>query len=321
MVAGHLVFFEEHLVFGFVLEEQVGSGLGLVFGLAGFVKVDERVQGTFLAVEAFLVGEHGAQGERCTHGHEHFGVFRHNGLLVRNSKAFLEGADKRRVKGEWATFENHGRLDFHTLGKATDGLLRDGMETGKGDVFLGDTVVEHRLDVGFREHAATARNFVDLLATLGKAFEGFGLDAQKFCHLVNKCTGTAGAHTVHAHVGGNELAGSLVFFEEDDFGVLTTEFNSDSRFGVGCTYSKCVCDDFLYKEGVGSFGKGLTATATESDSEVLIGEKSMRLAQHFENLLCLHSVVALVSVVQKLVGLWIDNRNLHGGGTDVHTDP
>ena len=47
----------------------------------------------------------------------------------------------------------------------------------------------------------------------------------------------------------------------------------------------------------------------------------MRLAQHFENLLCLHSVVALVSVVQKLVGLWIDNRNFHGGGTNVHTDP
>ena len=195
------------------------------------------------------------------------------------------------------------------------------MEAGKGDVFLGDTVVQHRLDVGLGEHAATARNFVDLLATLGKAFEGFGLDAQKFGNLVDKCTRTAGAHAVHTHVRGNELAGSLVFFEEDDLSVLTAEFNGYPRFWVGGAHRECVCDDFLYKEGVGSFGEGLTATSAEGDSKILIGEKSVGLTQHLENLLCLHGIVALVSIVQKLVGLWIDNRDLHGGGTNVHADP
>ena len=315
------MFFEEHLVFGFVLEEQVGCSLGLVFGLAGFVKVDEGVQGAFLAVEAFLVGEHGAQGEGCTHGHEHFGMFRHNSLFVVNAQTFLEGADKRRVERERATFKDHGRFDFHTLGKATDGLFRDGMEAGKGDVFLGDAVVQHRLDVGLGEHAATARNFVDLLTTLGKAFEGFGLDAQKFGHLVDKCTRTAGAHAVHTHVRGNELAGGLVFFEEHHLCILSAEFDGDPGFRISRTHLKGVCLDFLHKEGVGGFGEGLTATAAEGDPEILIGEKSMGLAQHFENLLCLHGVVALVGIMQKLVGLWIDNRDLHGGGTNVHADP
>ena len=102
---------------------------------------------------------------------------------------------------------------------------------------------------------------------------------------------------------------------------MSAEFNGDPGFRVSCTHCKGVCHDFLYKEGVGGFGKRLTAATAESDPEILVGEKSMRLAQHFENLLCLHGVVALVSIVQKLVGLWIDNRDLHGGGTNVHADP
>ena len=107
----------------------------------------------------------------------------------------------------------------------------------------------------------------------------------------------------------------------DGFCILTAEFNSDSGFGIGCAHRKGVCHDFLDKEGVGGFGEGLTATSAEGDSKILIGEKSVGLAQHFENLLCLHGVVALVSIMQKLVGLWIDNRDLHGGGTNVHADP
>ena len=47
----------------------------------------------------------------------------------------------------------------------------------------------------------------------------------------------------------------------------------------------------------------------------------MGLSQHLENFLCLHGIVALVSIMQKLVGLWIDDRNLNGGGTYVHADP
>ena len=195
------------------------------------------------------------------------------------------------------------------------------MEAGKGDVFLGDAVVEHRLDVGLREHAAAARNLVDLLAALGETFERFGLDAQELGHLVDEGARTARADAVHAHVGGDELARGAVFFKEHDLCVLAAEFDRHLRFGIGGAYREGVGDHFLHKEGVGGLGEGLTAAAAESDPEILAGEKSMRLAQHVENLLCLHGVVALVSIVQKLVGLWIDDRDLHGGGTDVHADP
>ena len=129
MVVRHLVFFEEQLVFRFALEEEVGGSLGLVFGLADFVKVNERVERTLFAVHAFLVCEHGAVSESGAHGNEHFGMFRNNRLFVGDAQAFLECLHESRVKCERATFKNDRRLDFHALGKATDGLLRDGVET------------------------------------------------------------------------------------------------------------------------------------------------------------------------------------------------
>ena len=297
MVVRHLVFFEEQLVFGFVLEEKVGGCLGLVFGLARFAKVDECVERTFFAVHAFLVREHGAVSEGCTHGDEHFGMLRHDSLFVRDAQAFLERFHERRVERQRAAFKNHGRLDFHTLGEAADGLLCDGVETRKCDIFLGDAIVEHRLDVRLGEHTATSGDFIDLLATFGITFEYFCLDAEEFCHLVDKCTRTAGTDTVHAHVRGDEFPCGLVLFEEDDLGVLTAEFDGDSRFRVSCTNCKSVGDYFLHKKSVGGFGKRLTAATAKSDSKILAREKGMGLAQDIIDLLGLHSVVALIRIV------------------------
>lgn len=321
VVAGHLVVFEELLVLVFALEEEVGCCLGLVFGLTEFVEVNEGVEGAFHAVQAFLLGKHGAERKGCTHGNENLGMFRDYGLFVGDAEAFLEGADESGVKGERATFENDWRLDFHALGEATDGLLCNGVETGKGDIFLGDTVVEHRLDVCFGENAATAGNFVHLLAALGVPFEGFGLDAEELGHLVDKGSGTAGADTVHTHVTGDELARGTVLFEEHHLGVLTAQFNGHPGFRVRGTYGEGVRDDFLDKEGARGFGERLAAATAESNSKVLIWEKPVGFAQHFMDLLGLHGIVALICIMQKLGCFWVDNGNLHSSGANVDTYP
>ena len=98
MVVRHLVFFEEQLVFCFALEEEVGGSLGLVLGLADFVKVNERVERTLFAVHAFLVREHGTVSECGAHGNEHFGMFRDNRLFVGDAQAFLESFHESRVE-------------------------------------------------------------------------------------------------------------------------------------------------------------------------------------------------------------------------------
>ena len=283
--------------------------------------MNQGIQGAFHAVLAFLFGEHGAQRKGRTHGHQHLGMFRHNGLLVANAQAFLEGAYESRVKGQGATLENHRGLDFHALGKTADGLLGDGVETGKGDVFLGNAVVQHGLDVGLGKHTATARNLVDLLATLRVTLESLGLDTQKFGHLVDKGTRTAGTHAVHAHVRGDKLARGAVLFEEHHLGVLAAQFDSHSGIGVGGAHRKGVGYDFLNEKRAGGVCEGLTAATAKGDPEILSREQPVGLPQHLEDLLGLHGVVALVGVVQKFGSSGIDDCDFHRGRTHVHADP
>ena len=135
------------------------------------------------------------------------------------------------------------------------------------------------------------------MATLGVAFEYFCLDAEELRDLVDKCTRTAGAHTVHAHVGGDELTGGLVLFEEHNLGILTAEFDGDPGIGVGGTHGKCVCDYFLHKEGVSGLGERLTAATAERDPEVLAREKGMGFAQDLVDLFRLHGVMTLICIV------------------------
>ena len=72
---------------------------------------------------------------------------------------------------------------------------------------------------------------------------------------------------------------------------------------------------------MGSFGKGLAAASAEGDPEILVREQPVGFPQYLMDLFRLHGVVALVRIMQKLGGLWIDNSNLDGGGTNVHADP
>ena len=120
---------------------------------------------------------------------------------------------------------------------------------------------------------------------------------ENICHLVDKGARSAGADSVHAHVGGNELTGSLVLFEKYDFRVLAAEFDGHPGFGVGGTHGEGVGHDFLHKEGMGGFGKGLAAASAEGDPEILVREQPVGFPQYLMDLFRLHGVVALVRIM------------------------
>ena len=309
----------EELVFRFAFEERFGVVLAL--GEANFVEVLERFERAFSPVAAFFVREHAADGKRCPVGDEDFGMFRSDGLLVGNAEAFLESADEGRVERERSAFEDDGRLDFHALREAADCLLCDGVEARKGDVFLGDAAVEHRLDVCFGKDSAASRNFVNLRTAGGERFELFRLDAEKSRYLVDERSGSAGAYAVHAHVACDELSCSLVLFEEDDFCVLSAEFDGDTGFGMGRSHGESVGDDFLDKECVCRVGEWLRTGTAECHPEILVGEHPVGGRKDFIDFLCLHRVVTFVGKMEKLFGCRIDDGNFHGSRTDIDTNP
>ena len=102
---------------------------------------------------------------------------------------------------------------------------------------------------------------------------------------------------------------------------MAAQFYGDSGFRVSGTHGKCVCDYFLYKKSVGGFGKRLSAATAKCNSEILAGEKGMRLAQDLIDFLGLHGVVALIRIVQKFRCLGIDYSNFHSGGANIDSNP
>ena len=139
------------------------------------------------------------------------------------------------------------------------------MKTRKGDVFFSDTLIEHGLNIGFRKNATATRNFIDFRATSSIRFKHFRFNAKEFGNLIDKCSRTTSANTIHAHITCYQFTCGSVFFKENNFGILTTKFDRDSCFRISCSDCKSISYDFLNKERTSRFSKGLTTASTKSD--------------------------------------------------------
>ena len=111
-----------------------------------------------------------------------------------------------------------------TAGKAGDGLVHDRLEDRSREVLTGRTLVDERLYVRLREHAAARRNRINRLVALRVVVEAGGIRLEQGSHLIDEGTRAAGADTVHALV---YAAGKV-----DDLCVLAAELNRD--IGLRC---------------------------------------------------------------------------------------
>ncbi len=114
----------------------------------------ERGDGLAQVKLRLLVGEQPLQGKCGAHGHDGLGVLGDDDVLPAQLQALGEHLYKARVEGERPALEHDGRLDLQALRQPADGLFCYGVETGKRDVLLRHALVQQRLDVGFRVHAA-----------------------------------------------------------------------------------------------------------------------------------------------------------------------
>jgi len=197
----------ELVVFGFAGEERVEAHD------LGALQIAEIVQALDDVVQALLLDAlHLGSRSRAAARHEQVGVVRHDDVLVVEVKCIVE------------TFSEFGQIlqrtaeegDVPSNGaparEAADGLRDDGLEDARGDVLLARALVEQRLDVGLREHAAAARDRVDRGVVGGQLVEPARIGVEQGGHLVDERAGAACAGSVHALLDG--LA------EVDDLGVL-----------------------------------------------------------------------------------------------------
>ena len=90
----------------------------------------------------------------------------------------------------------------------------------------------------------------------------------ELCHLVDKCTGTACARAVHAHVGNLDVS-LIVGAEEDHLGVLAAQLDGAARLRIEPADRERVGDHLLNVRGA-QRGRDIArtepVTATRSDS-------------------------------------------------------
>ena len=245
---------------------QLSEGVGATT-LEGGERLDARggVEG------AGVVGEERGQRQRRSEGDDRLGMLGHDGLLVGEAQALLEDAHEHGVERARAALEDDRGLELTALRQAADGLLGDGMEARKCQVFLGHTAVEQGLDVGLGVYAAATGNVVDAGAALGERVEVAGLRVEKRGDLVDKGAGATCARAVHTHVRDAGLACFGVLLEEDDLGVLTAQLNGAAHLGVEFADGDGVGHDLLHEGQVELLGKHLAARAADGGASGHLG--------------------------------------------------
>ena len=207
-----------------------------------------------------------------------------------------EHADQRGVVGERTALEDYRRLDVDTLGKTADRLAGDRVKRRKRQVGGRNALVEQRLDIGLCVHAAAARDLVDGRSPACELLElaRFGADPHELCHLVDKCTGTACARAVHAHVGNLDVS-LIVGAEEDHLGVLAAQLDGAARLRIEPADRERVGDHLLNVRGAQRGRDIARARAGHRNAQRLMGKALGELAEHGAHARCLTRPVAAIS--------------------------
>ena len=162
-------------------------------------------------------------GERRARGHEQVCVLGDDAVLLVEVERHVEAVAQLGEVLERAAQEGDVATNGVTAGEARDRLVGHGLEDRGGHVGGRGTFVHQRLDVGLGEHAAAARDGVDVGGLLGELVEAARVGVQQARHLVDERARAAGARAVHA------LLDAVV--EVDDLGILAAQL--DGHVGLG----------------------------------------------------------------------------------------
>ena len=157
------------------------------------------------------------------------GIFRVNGGFGGELQGSDKGLFQLRQEVQRSAQERNAAPDGLTTGKAGDGLIDHGLKNGSSQVGGGRALVDERLNVGFRKHAAAGGDGINFLIMLCLRVQSGGIGLEQGRHLVDEGAGAAGADAVHP------------FFqpapEIDDLGVLAAQLNGHvglGRDGLQC---------------------------------------------------------------------------------------
>ena len=199
--------------------------------------------------------------------------------------------------------------DGLTAGKAADGLIDNRLENGGGEIFLGRTLIDQGLDVGFGKDTAARRDGIQGTISARIAVESCGVGLQQARHLIDKGTRAACADAVHP------LFHTAVF-KIDDLGIFAAEFDRDIGFGRDSFEGGGYGDNLLDK---GDLKVGRQGQAAGSRDDRVDGDVAqLRKGILYKGTECALNVCVMSAVIGKhdFTG-GIQNGNFDSRGSDI----
>ena len=270
-----------------------------------------------LEIMALIVGVY--VGLQCrTVGHVQVGVGRHDEFVDLAFEGALEGGAQFRHEEQRATEEDDGAVNRAAGSQAGNGLRGHCGEDGGGQIGLGRTIVDERLQIGFGEHATTRGDWIQVLVALGHLVEAGGVGVEQCGHLVDERTGTTCARTVHALFGRGLQVG--------DFGVLAAELDDDVGLRVFLVDCLGFGDDFLNeghmqvvseRQTTGTGDGQANRFVAASEVHKLLVDVDQQAGHGGTHVGVVASVIGEEGVFQG-IGL-IKHHGLDGGGADIQS--
>ena len=214
------------------------------------------------------------------------------------------------IKGKIEHFISRKAMNIESLGEGKVALLFDnGLIHAHRNILFARALVEQRLDVGFREHAAAARDRIDALVLQGQFVQLLHAHVQQRGHLVDERARTASAASVHAFVHSTP--------EEDDLRVFPAELHDDIRFGFQHFHDLARREDLLHERQAGRLGEAEPRAAGDGRSKRPAFQEAFRFLRQFHGLLPHLGKVPLVFFIQDLAVL--HDHDLRRRGPDIQT--
>ena len=278
----------------------------------GTLHVAEAVQAVDDVVELLdRDGLAARTGDSAPARDEQVRVLGHDDVLVVQLQRLVEALAQLGKVLQRAAEEGDVATDGPAARQARDGLRDDRLEDGRGDVLLARALVEQRLHVGFREHAAAARDGIDGGVAGSQLVQATRVGVEQRGHLVDEGTRAAGARAVHALLDG--LA------EVDDLGILAAELDGDIGLRDVGFHGGLARDDLLDELDAEPFGEQQAAAAGDRDGHELVAVFLRSSAQHLGHRGAHVRMMALVDGPQHLV-LLVEDGKLHGRGAHIDAD-
>ena len=119
-------------------------------------------------------------------------------MFVIKLKRFIEALAKFGQVLQRTTQERNMTANRTTTCQTGNGLRNNALENRCSNIFFFSSLVQKGLYIGLGEYATAASNRIQHRMMLGELIQPRCVSVQKRGHLIDECTGTTSARTVHA---------------------------------------------------------------------------------------------------------------------------